>query len=166
VSSDGIAIVFALVGAMVVGGIFVVIIICTPIYGFRVIQTPAAAVIRPSIQPVQLVYGWRPPLRRVYRSRYAPRRRLWARTPFQTWNARQWYRPDPEMRLLSPPPEPFVWQPRSRLSPAAGSSRDQNWYSPAYYGVSSGQNSRPRRQQYYYKRAPHVRRTNASFCAA
>jgi len=150
-------IVFALVGAMVVGGIFVVIIICVAIYCFRVIHAPAAVVVCPSIQPVQLVYGWRPPVRRVYRLRYAHRRRLWVTRPSQTWNARQWYRPDPEMRLLPPPPGPFVWQPRSRLSPAAGSSRLQNWYSPAYHGVSYGQNSSPRRQQYYYNRAPHVR---------
>jgi len=175
-SSDGITIILVVVGAVVLGGVLVIIVAGVAVWsgGSSIGPSAAAAVIRPSSYPVQVARRRRRSLDRTTRE-HLPRNgarlpRVWIEpspdADSQTWNARQWYRPDAEIRLV--PPGPPRSQP-GRLPPsAAGASRHQNWYSPAYHGAASSQNSISRRRHYYYPRVnvPREQRTIRSFYTA
>ena len=134
--------------------------------------TAAEAVIGPSHRAVQV--GCRP--RRghsdgrpsacradLLTSGRRPRRWDWAPVSTQSWNARQWYSPDAEIRLV-PPGSSGSWDSKPKSSSSSSSpvpaSRSQNWYSPAYHGGSSSPNSSLRHQQYYYSATVADRRVN------
>jgi len=48
-----------------------------------------------------------------------------------SWNARQWYSPEAEVRLV--PPGSWDWKTCGSLSAASTGSRSQNWYRPSYH---------------------------------
>jgi len=96
---------------------------------------------------------------------------------YQSWNARQWYSPDPCLGLTLPEPSKSFWKPCSFSSPVTTvSSSQQNWYSPGYHYQSGGSgggftspSSSLRRQQHYYSTRvtdPREYRTIPSFYVA
>lgn len=158
----------ALIIGAVLGGVLITAGVTVAIWRGLLRPTNSAAaesVIGPSSRTVRVACRrrrrstGRPTVRRADLLRNGRRPRLWDWTPCDMsspvtslpWNARQWYSPDTDMRLVLPAPsKSWDWKPCSSLSLVPAASRAQNWYSPGYHSGSSSPNSSLRRQQHYY----------------
>ena len=162
-----VAMIVAIILGIVIGGVILTVIIFILIWRFlHATSSAAEPFIRPSSRTVEV--GCRPP-QSIGRptvprpdiligSERLPR--VWDWTPcgtspatYQPWNARQWYSPDADGRLV--PPElsrPLVWKPYSSMSLISGTSGSQNWYRPSYHGGPASPNSGLHHQPYYYSR--------------
>jgi len=161
----------AIVVSIAVAGILMAVVISLLIWRRLHVRAALAAqaFLRPNPRTVMVS---RPPRRQlgrptvpradlVRRTRHPPQ--CWDWTPCGSspastgsWNARQWYNPDADCRLVPPGlSEPLC----GVLVSTSNGSRAQNWYRPSYNVAAAIPNF------YYSARVtdPHVRRTIPSF---
>lgn len=119
--------------------------------------TPSSQTFRVACRPPPVSPG-RPSIPRADLVSCRPRPRFWEWAPggsssasVRSWNARQWYGPEAEARLVPPDVRAGYgshWDWKAAGSPSSRPSRSgaENWYRPAYHSGSSA----PAIPNFYY----------------
>lgn len=176
-STDGLttAVIIAMVTALAAGGILIAVVISVAVWRSLHIKSAvaAAAFVSPSSQTVEVAcrpqqsIGSPPTVHRDDLLTTSHRPRFWFWTPCGTsapttnsWNARHWYKPDEDIRLVLPEPVGSWWD-WTPLSDGLSGSRSQDWYRPSYHGGSITSNTGVQQLLRYYSWRvvdPHSRR--------